>query len=420
MKILPDGPLKAGRQRLSTQCLQGIVARCEAVRRNGDRALRKGHGQTVAKRAFDKRAFDRRAFRQAFGRLTPQMRAALELACRHVGALARRELAALKEFDLKPTTGVTLYQRLLPVASVGILVPAGRVTALLAGAIPAAVAGVERRVVSVQPDPAGNVDPHVLAAAYMCDVTELHAAGGVDGVAALAYGTTTIGAVSKICGVGNASVGAAARHLRDVCTMTLETSPTELLVLTDDTAAPEFVAADMLAQAVMDPEGSCVLVTTSLTVAEATRAAVRKSLRSLDADHGARGPLRRAQAVVVKGLTEAVDLANARSPQRLSLLVKRPNELVGRLRSYGTLLVGAHTPSSLAGGASGAGAIIPTGAGGYPAGAVSVADFLRRVTVQQVDPSAYLRLSRAAAALAELEGNDQAITALNERILSSD
>jgi histidinol dehydrogenase len=413
LKILIDGPAKVSRPRLSADCRRRIGARCEAVRRQGDRALlkgRKGQELTVGSRAFGR----------AFGRLTPQERAALELACRHVGALARRELSALKEFDLKPTTGVTLYQRLLPLEGAGILVPPHGISVLLAGAIPAAVAGVARRVVCVEPDPRGDVDPLILAAAYMCDVTELHSVGGVDGLAAMAHGTDSIGAVPRVFGAGDSTVAEARRHLLDRCHMSLATPPSELLVLADDTAAPEFVAADLLAQAVADPEGSCVLVTTSAAVAEATRAKLRKSLRSLGADHPARGPIRRAQAVVVKGLTAAVALANGRAPERLSLLVKRPDELVGRLRTCTTLLVGPHTPASLTGGATGAGVLTPAGWGTYPEAAVSVSDFLRRVTVQQVDPSAYLRLSRAAATLAGLESNPQAITALNERFGPTD
>lgn len=421
MRILQGGPLKAGWQRLSAKGRQAVIARCEAVRRQGDRALCQG-------RAGRSLAVEGRAMRQAFVRLSPQARAALELACRHAGAMARRELAALKEFDLKPTAGLSLYQRLLPLDAVGILVPARRISAVLAGAIPAAVAGVARRVVCVQPDPqgepgprdvpGGTVDPHVLAAAYMCDVTELYAVGGVDAAAALAHGTESIEAVSKIVGMGDAAVAAAKRQLLDQCSVALATGPTELMVLADDTAAPEFVAADLLAQAAADSEGSCVLVTTSQSLAKATCAQVRKRLRALGTDHPARGPMRRAQAVVVEGLAAAVDLANGRAPQRLSLLVKRPDELVGRLRSYGTLLVGPHTPAALAGRVTGAGALTPAWSGAHHEAAVSVSDFLRRVTVQQVDPSAYLRLSRAAATLAELEGADQASESLAERVLA--
>ncbi len=411
MKILTGGPLKAGRQRLGVKQRRDAVARCEAVRRQGDKALNKvrgGHSLTV----------DRRSFRRAFGRLTPQARGALELACRHFGALARRELAALKEFDLKTSGGLTLYQRLLPVESVGILVPPRRVSALMAGAIPAAVAGVDRRVVCTEPDPHGEVDPHLLAAAYMCDVTELHAVGGVDGLAALAHGTKTVAAVDRVVGLGDAAMVAARDGLSDIRPEVMITGPTELLVLADDTAAPEFLAADLLAQAASDPEGSCMLVTPSKSLASATVAALRKQQRGLSAKHVARGALRRAQAVVVKSLAAAVELANARSPQRLSLCVKRPDELVGRLRSYGTLLVGPHTPDSLAARVTGAGALLPDVSGTHHC-SVTLSTYLRRVTVQQVDPSAYMRLSRAATTLADLEGMDEAVTAIAERILPS-
>jgi histidinol dehydrogenase len=264
------------------------------------------------------------------------------------------------------------------------------------------------------------VDPCVLAAAYMCDVTEFYVVEGVAAVASLAHGTRTIAPVAKIVGAGDAAVAVAERAVADRCGVSLATGPSELLVLADDTAAPEFVAADLLALAAADPEGSCDLVTTSAAVAEATRAVVHRRLRSLEPDHGARGPLRRAQAVVVKGLAQAVELTNARAPQCLALLVKRPDELVGRLRSYGTLLVGPHTPPALAARVTGAPGLLPVRGAALWDGAVSVSAFLRRVTVQQVDPSAYLRLARGAAALAELEGADLVAEALNERIVPPD
>lgn len=259
----------------------------------------------------------------------------------------------------------------------------------------------------------------MLAAAYMCDVTELYVVGGVDAVSALAYGTASIGRVSKIVGMGDSAVAVAKQQVVDCCSVALATGPTELLVLADDSAAPEFVAADLLAQAAADPEGSCVLVTPSLSLAEAAQELLRKRVRGLGANHPARGPLRRAQAAVVDDLASAVDLANERAPQQLCLLVKRPDELVGRLRSYGTLLVGPHTPAVLAGRVTGAGALLPAWSSAGREAAVSVTDFLRRVTVQQVDPSAYLRLSRAAATLAEIEGVDQAAEALAERMVPS-
>lgn len=417
MKILQGGPAGPGRKRLGAKERQAAVARCQAVRRQGDRALAKGRSGRAL-------AVDRRSFRQAFRRLTPQTRAALELACSHVGNLARRELAALKEFDLKPTAGVTLYQRLLPVQSAGMLVPARQVSTLLACAIPAAVAGVARRVVCVEPSPGagpgegaeGEVDPHLLAAAYMCDVTELYAVGGVDGLAALAHGTQTIAAVDRIGGQGDAAVVAARAELSEVCDVTGVMGSTELVVLADDTAAPEFVAADLMAQAEADPQGSCLLVTPSEALAEATRDRLRKRQRALAAKHPARGPLRRAQGVVVGSLVAAVELANQRVPQWLSLQVKRPDELVGRLCGYGTLLVGPHTTVALARRVTGASSLLPPGAAPRWESPWSVADFLRRVTVQQVDPSAYLRLSRAATTLASLEGADLAAEAIAERI----
>ncbi len=362
--------------------------------------------------------------RAAFGQLAPRARAGLELACRHFGAVARRELAALKEFDLKPTPGLTVFERLVPVESAGVLVGSGRVSTLLAGAIGAAVAGVARRVVAVEPEESGAVAPHLLAAAYMTDVTELLPVGSVEGLAAMALGTGSVAAVTCLVGQGGAEVAAAVDELRGGACRLLVAGPGELLVLADHTAAPEFVAADLLDQATADPDGSCALVTTSELLAEAVRERLRLWRRGRGSCPAA-AALRRAQAVVVRSLSAAVALANARAPQRLSLLVKRPDELVGRLRGYGTLLVGPHTPAALATRVTGAGVLLPGGAPalgaapGRAASPLSVSTYLRRVTVQQVDPSAYLRLGRAAATLAELDGLEEASEAISERIRPS-
>ncbi|MFH2007352.1 MAG: histidinol dehydrogenase [bacterium] len=408
MKIVKGGPLPERRRRGSAQDREAVRAACEEVRRFGDRALR---------RRVKALAVPGAELRRAFSRLTPQARSALELACRHVGLLARRELAALKEFNVKPTAGVSLYQRLLPVRSVGILAPSRQIVAVLMGAIPAAVAGVERRVLCAA-SADGELDPHVLAAAYMCDITEVYRVGGVLAAAALAYGTKTILAVDLIVGAGDSAVAIAKQELASVCGVDLATGPHELLVLADSTAPPEFVAADLLAQAELDPEAVCLLVTTSADVAQRTRDELRRLGGSLPKGHPARGPLSRARAVVVESLDEAVGLVNARAPQRLALLVKRPDDLAGRLRSYGSLLVGPQSPAALGELVTGANALLPAAGAAGQWGAFGVGSLLRRVTVQQVDPSAYHRLSRAAATLAELQGRTLTTHALTARLTS--
>ena len=189
--------------------------------------------------------------------------------------------------------------------------------------------------------------------------------------------------------------------------------------MADDTAPPDFVAADLLAHAERDPDAICSVITTSEEVARGTHRVLGRRVRTLPKDHPARGPIRRAQAVVVADLDEAASQANERAPEVLSVLVRRPDDLLDKLWNFGTLLVGPHTPPSV---------LSITGSSGlYPAGGeagfrapVSVSTFMRRIAAQQVDASAYHRLVREASTLAEIEGRTLGAQALNIRLVPFD
>lgn len=412
MRILRNGPLRAHRP-APAALLRRVRAELEAVRQKGDRALRSGRPG----RAVDSRV-PPEAFERAFRRLGARPRGALEVACRHLGAVARRELAALKEFDLRPSSGLTVFHRRVPLGRIGMLVPAGRVSALLHAAIPAAVAGVPERVACVAPGPDGAVDDLVLAAAYMTDVTELHALGGAAAVGALAFGTASIPAVDRLLGSGDAAVRLARREVAGSCAVDLAEGPLELLVLADETAAVDLVAADLCAQAELDPEADCVLVTTSEAVARGVQAALRAERRRLPSVDPARGPLGRARAVVAADLEQAVALVNDYAPQRLSLQVVRPDDLVGSLRGVGAIYVGPQSPASLAEYAAGATALAGAGGAARRGGVLQLASLLPALVAVQVDPSAYPRLARAASVLAELEGRHHAQRALDIRLFA--
>jgi len=359
----------------------------------------------------------RREQKRAFGRLQPRVRSALEIACRHTGALARRQLAARKTFDLRPTAGLSLYHRHLALESVGILVPHGRVSVLLSAAIPAAVAGVQERVVCSPPGTEGRLPDVVLAAAFMCDVTTLAAVGGPAALAALALGTESVGPVDRIVGVGFEDEALAASLVSEHCDVSLS-RPADLLVLADRTASAEFVAADFLAHAESAPEADFLLVTTDAPLAAEVASSVRRFARTLDRQDPIRRAVSRGRARVAQDASEAVEIANAYAPGCLSLVVQRPGEWVPRLRTHGTLLLGAH--ALLAETATGGPVLLPAGARSRTRQAGSVEDFARAVDVQLVDPSAYARLARAGDALAELEGRTFAQLAINVRLQAPD
>lgn len=408
MRVVTDGPLRPARRARATG-QKSVAAQIAAVRRGGDAALvRLGGGS-------DTLLVSRREQKRAFGRLAPRVRSALEVACRHTGALARRQLAARKTFDLRPSAGLSLYHRHVALGGVGILVPPGRVSVLLAGAIPAAVAGVGQRVVCSPPGADGRLPDAVLAAAFMCDVTTLCVAGGPAAVAGLALGTESLGRVDRIVGLGLGDEVQAASLVSDRCDARLSVPP-DLLVVADRTASAEFVTADLLAQAESAPEADALLLTTDETLADQVAASVRKWARTLDAKDPIRRALQRARARVVVDTAQATALANAYAPGRLSLVVKRPSDWVGGLRSYGTLLLGPLTPPALAELATGGPILLPAEADARACQAGSVEDFARAVDTQRVDPSAYSRLARVGDTLAEVEGRKFAQLAIGVRL----
>ncbi|MDY0000150.1 MAG: histidinol dehydrogenase [Polyangia bacterium] len=409
MRILRKGPLRSPRS--SPQALERkALAEVRAVEKRGDQAL--GREGQVGRAPLQ---VEPSSLRRAFNRLTPRNRAALEAACRHLGALARRELASLREFDLRPTQGLTVFHRRVPLGRVGLLVPPGRVSPLLQIAIPAAVAGVPERALCAAPGPDGTIDENLLAAAYMCEIKEIYAVGGARAVAALAYGTATIRPVQRILGSGDLSVRLAKRAVASHLSVDEGDFPTELLVLADDTASAELVAADLLAQAELDSEADCALVTTSEAVAHRVQAELRLRAKALSPDDPARGPISRARVLVASDMQSAVAHVNDYAPQRLSLQVVRPDDLVGSLRGYGALFVGAQSPACLAEYVGG-GRAAPSGGPGRGQGVLDLASLRPPVVALQVDPSAYLRLSRVAATLADLDGRRHARRAMDIRV----
>lgn len=409
MKILRRGPLRS-RRRVPGALKEEVRADLEAIRKLGDRALGKGGARSAIQRIPPVE------LRRAFRRLPPRSRTALEAACRHLGAVARRELAALKQFDVHPTSGLSVFHRRVPLGRVGCLVPAWRISALLHVAIPAAVAGVPQRVLCTPPGPEGGVDDSMLAAAYMCDISEMYAIGGASAVGALAYGTPTIAPVERILGSGDAAVRLAKAEVAGTLAVDPADGPLELLVLADDTASVELVAADLIAQAELDADADCFLVTTSEAVAKGVVVEIRRRVRQMTPTDPARGPLARARAMVAGDLAEAVDLVNEYCPQRLSLQVVRPDDLVGTLRGFGALFVGLGTPPCLAELVGGAGGLAPAGGASWGQGALDLASLRPPMAAIQVDPSAYVRLSRLAATLADLEGRAHARRALDIRV----
>jgi len=294
--------------------------------------------------------------------------------------------------------GVRVGQMIRPLDSAGCYIPGGRYplpSTLLMTAIPAQVAGV-KRVVVCTPRPV----PEILAVASVLGIEEIYTVGGAQAIAALAYGTRTIAPVSKIVGPGNAYVAAAKRLVSRQTAIDFVAGPTEVLVIAED-GNPAWLASDLLAQAEHDADATALLLTPSAKLARAVAAAVGRQLQSLQGIPAAASLRKNSAIVVVRDLEEAVLLANLFAPEHLAV----PADFaLKKIRSAGSIFVGPFSPEAAGDYASGPNHVLPTGGLARLRGGLSVLDFVKIVSVQQLSEAGLRRLAPTIMSLARSEG----------------
>ena len=341
----------------------------------------------------------------AYERLTADERAALDLACQRIAAFHRKQPMG-SWIDTGPEG--TLGQIIRPLDSVGVYVPGGTAplpSSLLMAVIPARVAGVGQVVVCTPPGKDGAVPDLILAAAYRAEVDRLFALGGAQAIGALAYGTNTVPAVAKIVGAGGLFVTLAKRQVIGSVGIDGFYGPTETLVIADESADPAWAAADLLAQAEHDVLASPILLTPARAVAEAVADQLAAQLEGLSrADIAAASLADRGGIVITADLAEAVELANSYAPEHLCLLVKEPGALVGQIRNAGGIFVGEYSFEVLGDYVAGPSHVMPTEGSARYASPLSVADFVKRISLIALNADAGARLSAPAAVLARGEG----------------
>ncbi|MDR2492997.1 MAG: histidinol dehydrogenase [Coriobacteriales bacterium] len=335
-----------------------------------------------------------------------QVLEALEVAARNIVAFHEQQLER-SWFDSR-SDGSLVGSKVTPLDSVGIYVPGGRAlypSTVLMNALPARVAGVRRIAMVSPPQKDGSLDPVLLAAAHIAGVTEVHAVGGAQAIAALAYGTKKIAAVDKITGPGNAYVAAAKRQVAGDVGIDMVAGPSEVLILADESAEPALVALDLMAQAEHDPLAACYLVTTDeelveevleeidAFMADSPRAEVTRT--SLD-DNGI--------AFVVPDLATALLAVNTIAPEHLEVHMDNPIDLLGLIDNAGAIFLGPWTPESVGDYIAGPNHTLPTGGTARFSSPLSTADFIKRSSVISYSYTALLKDAPAITALAEKEG----------------
>lgn len=349
--------------------------------------------------------------------ISRQERAAARAACSSE-ALAALDLAAdrIRFFHEKQrpadtaftdSLGVRLGWRWSAVESAGLYVPGGLAnypSSVLMNAIPAKVAGVER-LAMVVPTPNDVVNPLVLAAADVAGVDVIYRIGGAQAIAALAYGTATIAPVAKIVGPGNAYVAAAKRQVFGTVGIDMIAGPSEVVVMADATGNPDWIAADLLAQAEHDEAAQSILITDDAALADATVAAVERQLRTLPRAAIASASWRDFGAVIlVPDLAAALPLVNRLAPEHLEIHAVDAEVLTGRVRNAGAIFIGAHTPEAIGDYVGGSNHVLPTARSARFASGLGVMDFLKRTSLLSCPAEALRTLGPAAITLGESEG----------------
>jgi histidinol dehydrogenase len=314
-----------------------------------------------------------------------------------------------ESWEMETCAGVRVGQRITPIERAGLYVPGGTASypsSVVMNVVPAQVAGVGRIVVVTPPRTLAD-NPSVAAALVELNVTEVYGVGGAQAIAALAYGTETVPRVDKITGPGNKYVAAAKKIVFGAVGIDSIAGPSEIVVLADESARADFVAADMLAQAEHDEEASAILVTTSETLASQVAAQLEAQSISLARRAVIAKSLARFGAIIlVDDLDEAVALVNELAPEHLEIVAREQEEIAARVRHAGAIFLGAHTPEAVGDYFAGPNHVLPTNGASRFSSALGVYDFIRRTTMLRYSQEEMARTAHMIATLAQAEGLD--------------
>ena len=414
------------------QVVQALVERCDVDFQTQDAAVRTIREEVKRDRneallRFTHQ-FDRTDYRlsdlevrpediqEAYNQVTLDELEAMKLAAGNIQRFHEKQVQESWEYK---EGEVYLGQMVRPLAIVGIYVPGGKASypsSVLMNAIPARVAGVEQ-VIMCSPTPGGEVSPHVLVAADIAGVDRIFKVGGAQAVAAMALGTDTIPRVDKIVGPGNIYVALAKRMVFGLVDIDMIAGPSEILVVADDSARPEFVAADLLSQAEHDEEAVPILVTPSESLAQATLAELEKQKGALKRTAIIEESLNnKCRLIVTASLDAALELANRIAPEHLELAVENPREAAKRIKNAGAIFLGHYTPEAIGDYLAGPNHVLPTSGTARFSSPLGVYDFIKRTSLISYSREELAKIGKVCRTLAEMENLDAHVKAVQIRL----
>lgn len=378
-----------------TDAVKEIIA---DVRQNGNSAVKK-YSEKFDGIETDCRELSEEEIENAVKSLDDEVLEALKFSVRNVEEFAKAQLGSVKN-TMVQADGAILGHKIIPLEKVGCYIPGGNYplpsTAIMT-IVPAVVAGV-KEIIAVSP----KAKPVTVAAAKLAGATKIFNIGGVQAIAALAYGTETIDAVDKIVGPGNKYVATAKKIVYGDCGIDFVAGPSEVMVVADNSANPEFVAADLLAQCEHDKDARAYLLCFDMDFAVKVDECARKFLETLQTADIARVSYEKSTAYVVKDLQEAVEIANKKAPEHLELCLNEVENSVDLFRNYGSLFIGNYSAEVFGDYVSGTNHTLPTGRAARYTGGLSVFDYVKIQTFQKIENVE--KFAKYASILAEQEG----------------
>lgn len=376
-----------------------------AVQKRGDAAVKKYtrefDGVTLRKLEVTEKEIN-----FAVKALDVELKTSIQLAAANIRRFHEAQHQAGESIETMP--GVKCWRKAVGIEKVGLYIPGGSAplfSTLLMLAIPATIAGCREIILCTPPQKDGTVHPAILFAAHVAGVKRIFKAGGVQAIAAMAYGTESVPQVYKIFGPGNQYVTVAKQLAQqEGVAIDMPAGPSEVCVLADDTAEPSFIAADLLSQAEHGPDSQVFFVTTSKTLVPKVQQALAEQMQSLPRKALAEQSLSNSRAIVIEDINEAMELVNAYAPEHLIICCADAERLAEQVVNAGSVFIGNYSPESVGDYASGTNHTLPTNGFARAYSGVSVDSFVKKITFQQLSKEGLLGIGKAVVVMAEAEG----------------
>jgi histidinol dehydrogenase len=375
------------------------------VRENKDNAV-KAYTAKFDKAELDDLKVSGEEIKKAYDELDGELIKALESASSNIEKFHKAQIP--EEWEMEVIPGITAGQIIRPINSVGCYIPGGRAvypSTILMTVIPAKIAGVDRIIACSPPGPDGKIQAAILVAADLAGVDEIYKCGGAQAIAAMAYGTESIAKVEKIVGPGNIFVTAAKKLVYGDVDIEFPAGPSEVLILADESAIPEYIAYDFLSQSEHDPNASCFLVTDSERIANKSNELIEKFANEAKRSEIIAESLEQhGHVILCNTMDEAIDFTNEYAPEHLIISTKDDKAVLDKIKNAGSIFLGKYSPVAAGDYGSGTNHVLPTGGGAKMYSGLSTETFIKKPTVQTLTKEGIKELSKTVLPIAEYEG----------------